>query len=119
MRPEAIMQLVQRMSDRPEFAWMLDMVAASVGDLKAVYVSVPITTGPRLGQWDRDLARRGGPLPGPRRSEGNEERRQAVIEPNLQAAREFVEQIRQRIDGPVIDPSTLRDVPGWRQEDYI
>ncbi len=113
------MQPVERIFDRPEFNWMLDIVAASIGDQKAVYVSVPITTGPRLVQWYRDLGRRGIPFPDPRRPEGSEERRQAVIEPNLRAARAFVAEIRRRIGGPVIDPSALRDVPGWRQEDYV
>ena len=113
------MERVKRISDRPEFAWMLDMLAASMGDQKAAYVSVPITTGPRLVQWYRDLSLRGVPLPDPRRPEGNEDRQQAVIEPNLQAARAFVAVVRERIADPVIDPSVLRDVPGWRQEDYV
>src|SRR5437867_3997010 len=110
---------IERLSDRPEFAWMLDMIAAVTGDRKATYVSVPITTGPRLVDWFRELSRRGDPLPDPRRPEGNEERRRLVIEPNLRDARSIVETVRRNREGPVIDPSLLRDVPGWRQEDYV
>src|SRR5262245_13452451 len=113
------MQRVERLSDRPEFAWMLDMVATVVGGRKATDVSVPIPTGPRSVAWVRELAERGEPLPDPRRPEENLGRRQAVIEPNLRAAGAFVEAVRRRCEGPVIDPSMLRDVPGWRQEDYV
>lgn len=112
------MKQPQRISDRPEFSWMLDMVATIVGHEKATYISVPITTGPRLVIWFRQLAERGESLPDPRRAEGDE-RRRLVIEPNLREARRFAEKIRQSTEDPVIDPSMLIEVPGWRQEDYI
>ncbi|MBI3409416.1 MAG: hypothetical protein HY040_13830 [Planctomycetes bacterium] len=113
------MKTVERISDRPEFAWMLDMLASSIGEQKAIYVSVPITTGPRLFSWFRDLIARGEPLPDPRRPEGNHERRQVILEPNLRDAQALVTRLRGLKKEPVIDPSILRDVPGWRQEDYI
>ncbi len=112
------MKQPERISDRPEFSWMLDMVATTVGREKATYISVPITTGPRLVTWFRQLAERSESLPDPRRPEG-EERRRLVIDPNLRDARLFAEKIRQITEEPVIDPSMLLDVPGWRQEDYI
>jgi hypothetical protein len=148
MNVETPTEAIPRPADRPEFAWMLDMLGAALGDRRATYVSVPITTGPRLVEWYRQLAEQGRPLPDPRRPEGNDERRQAVIEPNLRDAAAFVAEVRRRVGSPspgqgsawsyvglewafggapaqagdgtaVIDPSRLRDVPGWRQEDYI
>jgi hypothetical protein len=119
MPGEMTMQESRPISERPEFVWMLDMLSTSVGEKQATYVSVPITTGPRMVAWYRDLATRGLPLPDPRRHDGHSERRQAVIEPNLEAARIFIADVRDRLGGPVIDPSVLHDIPGWRQEDYI
>lgn len=80
---------------------------------RAVYVSMPISTGKLFIEWYRD---RGAQLrPGSREYE--ESLRSNVILPNSQRAGRYVELIRWSHVGLVIDPRTL-DVPGWEQEHY-
>ena len=93
---------------------MLDAIGCVVGDRGAVYVSTPITTGPRYLAW------RAGP--GSALEKGTAtyraEHRAHVVEPNLASVGPIVAAARDRFDLPVIDPTQLADVPGWLQPDY-
>jgi hypothetical protein len=77
----------------------------------ASYVSVPITTGCVFVDWFREHGRTLDP--------GSEEYRTAhrsnVMLPNMQKAARFIELLRWRDTGVVIDPTT-RMVEGWRQK---
>lgn len=79
-----------------------------------VYLSAPLTTGPRLVAWRRDVS--------PELSESSVAYRQAfrqsVFEPNKVAARECAQRLRSELAEPVIDPTALPDQPGWHQNDY-
>ena len=80
---------------------------------RAVYISTPITSGPRFLQWygregkrilnDKEAYWRG--------------MRAFVILPNRQAAGNYIETLRWQMDSPIIDPSAF-DMPNWEQEDY-
>jgi hypothetical protein len=79
----------------------------------ATYVSVPITTGRAFVEWFR---REGRTL----ESSSEEYRtghRANVMLPNIQKAGRFIELLRLRHSGVVIDPTTLM-VEGWQQKDF-
>ncbi|MFQ5789022.1 MAG: hypothetical protein ACE5JI_00955 [Acidobacteriota bacterium] len=79
----------------------------------AVYVSTPITTGRRFIEWLWTT--------GQHFNKHSEEYQRAlradVILPNTQRAARFIELLRWRHMGLIIDPTSL-DVPGWTQSDY-
>lgn len=71
---------------------------------RAVYVSSPITTGHALLDWHAS-----GQV-------GNY--RDRVIGTNIARARAVVRLVRSKFEQPVIDPTSLPDVPDWVQVDY-
>ncbi len=81
---------------------------------EAVYLSAPLTTGPRLVSWRRSL--RSQAVDPAIRDE--DEFRSAVLSPNQAAAAEFARTLRLRLGRPVIDPTSLPDQPEWTQIDY-
>ena len=81
---------------------------------EAVYLSAPLTTGPRLVSWHRDLHSRASDPAAQHESEF----RRAVFTPNQAAASDFARALRLRLGRPVIDPTSLPDQEGWTQVDY-
>jgi hypothetical protein len=80
---------------------------------QAIYVSTPITTGQLFVEWYRQ---EGYQLP--RESDMYVTAHRAnVVLPNVQRAARFIELLRWREVGLIVDPTTL-DVPGWDQELY-
>jgi hypothetical protein len=79
----------------------------------ALYVSAPITSGPRFVDW---YARRRGPAGLEQQYE--RERLREVVAPNRDAARALVKRVRETRPEPVIDPTTVADIEGWTQGDY-
>lgn len=94
--------------------WMVAAVGCAVQPCSALYVSTPITTGARFVAWRRG---RGAGLD-PASDDYRRERLAAVIEPNRRAAAVVVADLRRRLGHPVVDPTSLEDVPGWQQLDY-
>lgn len=93
---------------------LLAVLGCVVEDRCAVYVSTPITTGPRFIEWRRNA---GADLE--KGTTGYEQEHLTnVIEPNRQYVQPLVESLRGKFDAPVIDPTGLEDVPGWEQYDY-
>lgn len=80
---------------------------------KAVYVSTPITTGPSFLAWRRQDPSLVESHPG-----YDADHREQVVEGNLARAQQVVTRVRGAFAGPVIDPTRLADVEGWRQADY-
>lgn len=78
----------------------------------AYYVSTPITSGRMFVEWRSET----------RLKETDkayvDEHRQRVIEVNLAQVRPLIQVLRRRLSVPVIDPTALKDVPGWTQEEY-
>jgi len=73
---------------------------------RAVYLSTPITTGPRFLKWVAS-GRQGG-------TRGN---REYVIEPNIGDGRRLATKVR-RTFPLVIDPTELGPISGWQQDRY-
>lgn len=94
--------------------WMLAALGCVLEPGSAIYLSTPITTGPRFVAW-----RRG---PGAELSvetpEYQRRRADEVVAPNRADITPVLELLRERFDEPVIDPTALEDVPGWQQFDY-
>lgn len=77
----------------------------------AVYLSGPITTGPRFIDWARKSRTLGG-------ADYAKELRTFVIEPNSRDIRETAESLRAKASEPVLEPATLY-VSGWSQKEYL
>lgn len=80
----------------------------------AVYVSTPITSGRRFAAWSKgrnvelDLSH----------PETYQEFVREVLEPNSQHARKIIHQLRRSFPKVLIDPTALKDIEGWIQDDY-
>ena len=88
----------------------LKVVHNAVG--RIVYCSVPITTGPRYFEW----LKKGGD------SDNITEKRKEIIVPNIRHARKTINQIRELLRCPVIDPTTIENVDAynrnWTEEQF-
>lgn len=93
---------------------LCSVFASVLGDEKATYIATPITGGRRFYAWRRDELH-AELRPGD--SQYEELLRHNVVRPNLAAVQRRIVLLRERIEGPVIDPSIV-DVPGWSQHDY-
>lgn len=100
--------------DHPEeVVKIAEVFAAVVEGRSALYVSSPLTTGQRFIDW-----RGSASALDPRDVAYPEEFRRAVLEPNRESARAFVERLREAHTDVVIDPTALPDLVGWTQRDY-
>lgn len=88
-------------------------LASIAEERSAIYVAGPVTSGPRYTQWLRENCSQ---------SNANvvqDERREAVILPNLEEGRRKAGNIRQQVSGRlVIEPFTL-DLWRWRKHDPV
>lgn len=80
----------------------------------AIYVSTPVTNGPRIIS-----ALKNNPhIMGQRAEEVQRFKQKEVIAPNCKAAQAFANKLRQERGEVVIDPSCFF-VEGWSQQDYL
>lgn len=97
-----------------EINWLLNVLGSVVLGRSAVYVSTPITSGRRFADWssrlniDADLAH----------PETYQEFLREVLEPNSAHARTVIKELRSQFNKPLIDPTALKDIEGWIQDDY-
>ena len=93
---------------------LLNVLGSVVVDRSAVYVSTPITSGRRFADWSsgRDLEI---DLSHP---ETYQEFLREVLEPNSEHARKIINKLRSLFPKPLIDPTALKDIEGWVQDDY-
>ena len=89
---------------------LVEFLACVVEDKQAIYISTPISTGPRYLQW---LQRRKGH---PTAEDTTME--QEVLQPNIAHGRELARQIRDRLSGTVVIDPSAADLPGWEQGEY-
>src|SRR5437867_7673831 len=80
----------------------------------AVYVSAPITSGRRFIEWLGGRRQR-PPLD---QTEYREEHFRNVVVPNRKSVRALVDSTTKGFGHPVIDPTAVGDLPGWKQGDY-
>ncbi len=79
----------------------------------AVYISTPITSGKRFIQWRTGPGRQFNPGT----AEYDRAHRAEVVLPNTQDAARFIELLRWRQGGLIIDPTAF-SVEGWQQRTY-
>lgn len=79
-----------------------------------VYVSAPITTGRRFLEWRRRVSWE-AEADGARYRDSH---RAEVVAPNVAAVERLVLAARRHFRDPVIDPTALKDQPGWTQREY-
>jgi hypothetical protein len=97
-----------RLSHEREVSGMLGILGAVLAPSSSIYVSSPITTGPRLIRWHEAKSR----------SDAQNSFEQEVLRPNLAKAKEAVAIIRETAQVPVIDPTALPEQEEWTQDDY-
>lgn len=99
----------------PTAETMLSLFAcAGIEKNSAVYVSTPITTGELLISWHEGKGSKAA-----RNALDSNELRSEVIERNLATVGPLIQRVRMRFDqSTVIEPVSMKDVPGWQQSDY-
>jgi len=97
-----------------EIELLLNVLGSVVSDRSAAYVSTPITSGRRFAKWssgrdlDVDISQ----------PETYQEFLREVLEPNSQHARQIIRRLRSLLRKVLIDPTALKDIEGWTQDDY-
>jgi hypothetical protein len=103
--------------DNPERQRELDLFVGVLGSIvenrDAVYLSGPLTTGPRFLRWYTSRGRMLESDP-PRYESAH---RAEVIQPNVAMIRSLAHRLRQAKGWQVIEPTAF-EVPQWSQEDY-
>lgn len=103
-----------RTTHEREIDSLLNVLGSVIVDHSGVYVSTPITSGRRFADWssgrdfDVDLSH----------PETYQEFLKEVLEPNSQHARKIINKLRSLFSGALIDPTALKDIDGWTQDDY-
>jgi len=97
---------------------LLEAYDSILASRSAIYCSAPITSGQRYIEW---LTQSGGSrnLIDDYSPSEREQHRVRVIEPNRAHARGIADDLRRRTRKPVIDPTAIGPVSGWRQTDWI
>jgi len=97
-----------------EVAALLSVLGSVIVGRSGVYVSAPITSGMRLARW---LKSRNVEYD-PSHPENYAEFQREVLEPNCEHAQEIISNLRTKFPNVVIDPTALKDIDGWTQNDY-
>jgi len=97
-----------------ELEALINVLGSVVVGRSAVYVSAPITSGKRLAKW---LSSRNVEFD-PSHPESAAEFQREVLEPNCEHARDIISNLRKKFPNAVIDPTALKDIDGWTQNDY-
>jgi hypothetical protein len=88
---------------------LLEFMRCVVEDKQAIYISAPVTTGPRYLRWLRrtpDSVDRGA------------EFEKEVVAPNRARGRELAHRVRERFPGAVVINPTAVLLPGWQRGEY-
>ena len=97
-----------------EVAALLNILGSVIAGRSGVYVSAPITSGMRLARWLRSRNVEFDPS----HPESYAEFQREVLEPNCEHAQEIIGNLRTKFPNVVIDPTALKDIDGWTQDDY-
>ncbi len=92
-------------------ALLLQAWKCTLDEASAIYLSGPITTGPRFIDWIYKSKKLGEP-------DYLKELRAFVIEPNSRELREAAARLRTELKEPVLEPGSLY-VPKWTQTEYL
>ncbi|HKB67181.1 MAG TPA: hypothetical protein VKC61_15105 [Pyrinomonadaceae bacterium] len=92
----------------------MNILASVVVGRSAVYVSAPITSGKRLARW---VGSRNVEFD-PSHPDNYADFQREVLEPNCEHAQNIIGDLRKRFPNVLIDPTALKDIDGWTQDDY-
>lgn len=92
---------------------LLATLACTLGERSAIYLSGPVTTGPRFVDWYKAEGRAMENDPGYAGRHHAE-----VVVPNSEALKAKAEALRSRTGVPVIEPGSLL-VHDWSQDEYV
>ena len=92
----------------------MNILASVVVGRSAVYVSAPITSGKRLARW---VGSRNVEFD-PSHPDNYEDFQREVLEPNCEHAQNIIGDLRKKFPNVLIDPTALKDIDGWTQDDY-
>lgn len=92
----------------------MNILASVVVGRSAVYVSAPITSGKRLARW---VGSRNVEFD-PSHPDNYADFQREVLEPNCEHAQNIVSNLRKKFPNVLIDPTALKDIDGWTQDDY-
>ncbi len=93
---------------------LVNILASLIEDHAGVYVSTPITSGRRFAEWSNsrdveiDLSH----------PETYQDFLREVLEPNSEHAKCVIKKLRGIFSKALIDPTALKDIDGWNQDDY-
>ncbi|MER9851851.1 hypothetical protein NKJ55_32035 [Mesorhizobium sp. M0106] len=87
-------------------AWQCVLAESS-----AVYLSGPITTGPRFLEWFVKSKSLEG-------ADFQKELKAFVVEPNSRDIKDTATQLRAELNEPILEPASLY-IPGWNQRQYL
>ena len=92
----------------------MNILASVIVGRSAVYVSAPITSGKRLARWvgSRNVEY------DPSHPDNYADFQREVLEPNCEHAQVIISNLRTKFPNVVIDPTALKDIDGWIQDDY-
>lgn len=107
------LELLADPARRSELDLFVGVLSSVVEDREAVYLSGPLTTGPRFLRW---YTRYGKAL-APGSSQYELAHRREVFEPNVREIRDLAHRLRRKEQWQVIEPTAF-EVPHWSQEDY-
>lgn len=93
---------------------LLNILASVVVGRSAVYVSAPITSGKRLARW---VGSRNVEFD-PSHPDNYADFQREVLEPNCEHAQNAIINLRKKFPNVLVDPTALKDVDGWTQDDY-
>ena len=94
-----------------EKALLLQAWSCVLGEASAVYLSGPITTGPRFVDWVRNTRP-------PRDSHYPKLLQTFVVEPNTRELQAAAAELRSTLAEPILEPASLH-VAHWKQPNYI
>ena len=97
-----------------EVAALLNVLGSVIIGRSAVYVSAPITSGKRLARW---VGSRNVEFD-PSHPDNYADFQREVLEPNCEHAQDVISNLRKKFPDVVIDPTALKDIEGWTQNDY-
>ena len=101
-------------SHEREVEALLNILGSVIIEHSGVYVSVPITSGKRYAKW-LNLRNIEPDLTHP---DTYQEFQREVLKPNFDHAQSIIRKLRKLFPKALIDPTALRDIDGWTQDDY-
>jgi hypothetical protein len=97
-----------------EVVAMLEVLSSVVATRKAVYVSIPITSGRRYIEWYTQNQSK----PNFKENGSHQDFVVNVIDYNRKQSKQIITNLKKFFSDILINPTTMIDIKGWEQNDY-